>query len=306
MDELITIIGPTGIGKTNLALDLAEKHSIEIISLDSMLVYRHCNIGTAKPTKKELSLVKHHMVDILDPCDRFSVASYINMIEPIIISIRNNKKVPILVGGTMMYLWAMINGLDNNPETDQNIREDILLKAKDNGWPFLWHQLHLLQPEIAKKIEKNDKQRISRALELALTYSSLNQKKSKNFNLKIISLWPDNRDTLYNNLNKRVINMLEDGLIEEAIALNKNFNQNINSSILNAVGYRQVFKYLTKEYDYKTMLTKAQQANRNLAKRQLTWMRKLNTSKINLELSLKNNILNNANNILSNLIKQQV
>jgi tRNA dimethylallyltransferase len=306
MEELITIIGPTGIGKTTLALSLAEKNPIEIISLDSMLVYKHCNIGTAKPTKKELSSVRHHMIDILDPCDRFSVATYINMLDPIIMNIRNNKKVPILVGGTMMYLWAMINGLENAPETNHSIREDILATAKDKGWPFLWQQLNLLQPEIARKIEKNDKQRVSRALELSLTGSRLIQKKSKNFNLKIISLWPDNRDTLYNNLNNRVISMLENGLVEEVTALSKNFNQNINTSILNAVGYRQVFKYLAKEYDYKTMLTKIQQANRNLAKRQLTWMRKLDTYKINLELSLKNNVLNNANNILSSLVEQQL
>lgn len=306
MEELITIIGPTGIGKTTLALSLAEKNPIEIISLDSMLVYKHCNIGTAKPTKKELSSVRHHMIDILDPCDRFSVATYINMLDPIIMNIRNNKKVPILVGGTMMYLWAMINGLENAPETNHSIREDILATAKDKGWPFLWQQLNLLQPEIARKIEKNDKQRVSRALELSLTGSRLIQKKSKNFNLKIISLWPDNRDTLYNNLNNRVISMLENGLVEEVTALSKNFNQNINTSILNAVGYRQVFKYLAKEDDYKTMLTKIQQANRNLAKRQLTWMRKLDTYKINLELSLKNNVLNNANNILSSLVEQQL
>lgn len=303
---LITIIGPTGIGKTTLALDLAAKYPIEIISLDSMLVYRYCNIGTAKPTIKELTLVAHHMIDILDPWENYSVARYIEDIEPIINSIRNNNKIPILVGGTMMYLWAMINGLDATPTTDQAIRKNILLTAETNGWHFLWHKLYALQPLIAEKIQPNDKQRISRALELALLNSNFVGEKSKQFNLKIISLWPETRDNLYNNLNNRVVQMIEKGLIEEVTKLKNDFNNKLNSSILNAVGYRQVFSYLAHEYDYSTMLLKVQQANRNLAKKQLTWMRKLKNTKLSMDLSVKNNALRDINNVISSLIKQQI
>lgn len=280
---VITIMGPTASGKTGLALALSEQIDCEIISVDSALIYRQMDIGTAKPTNEELSKVPHWLVDIADPIDSYSVADFCSQARHCIEDILARNKVPVLVGGTMMYFNALINGLSSVPETDQKIRDEVHRQAKDVGWEQLYMELEQIDPVVAARVHPNDPQRVGRAIEVyRMTGKPLSywqQKKSLGLasemgsNLKQFAVAPNDRKILHQRINTRFEQMLKSGFIDEVTTLRNRGDLNLDMPSMRCVGYRQVWQYLDNEFDYSEMVDKGTAATRQLAKRQYTWLR---------------------------------
>ena len=272
-------MGPTASGKTALALELAEKHNCEIISVDSALIYKGMNVGTAKPSKEELARAPHRLVDMLDPLERYSAADFrrdaINEIESII----KNGKTPLLVGGTMLYFKALLEGLSPLPEAVPEIREQIMKEAEQNGWQWVHEELKKVDPVSAGRIHENDPQRLSRALEVyrisGKSLTELTQVKAEALPYDFVqfAIAPSERKVLHELIAKRFEIMLEQGFIEEVAKLKQRGDLDINLPSMRCVGYRQCWQYLDGEYDYNEMSEKVVAATRQLAKRQLTWLR---------------------------------
>jgi tRNA dimethylallyltransferase len=271
-------LGPTASGKSALALKLAAKLPVEIVSLDSALVYRGMDIGTAKPGAELRAQVPHHLIDIIDPDRSYSAGRWREDAIQKVMEVFQRKKIPVLVGGTMLYYRALIAGLDSLPQADARIRAELDADAASRGWPALHAELRTVDPAAAERIAPNDAQRIQRALEVwKLTGKPLSSLQGATrvelpFELKGIALVPD-RALLHRKIEKRFDAMLRMGLVDELKGLRKKYRLDASMPSMRAVGYRQVWQFLEGETDEATMRAHAVAATRQLAKRQLTWLR---------------------------------
>lgn len=278
-NSVICLMGPTASGKTKLACDLITRLPCEIISVDSALVYCEMNIGTAKPDAQTLATAPHHLIDILDPTESYSAAQFCQDANHLCDEIIQRGKIPLLVGGTMMYFHALQQGLSVLPEANPDIREQIIQRANQLGWDELHHQLAQIDPLSAARIHPHDTQRIQRALEVyavtgrSLTDNLRNPEPAK-FNWINWLILPTDRAWLHARINQRFAQMLAEGFIQEVEQLLANWpSLTPEMPSLRCVGYRQIYEYLQGAYDYDTLLAKGCAATRQLAKRQLTWLR---------------------------------
>lgn len=273
------LMGPTASGKTALACELVNQYPFELISVDSAMIYRGMDIGTAKPSIQELQLAPHHLIDIKDPIESYSAAQFCTDASALCDSIISKGKIPLLVGGTMMYFNALQKGLSALPEANELIRKQLEDEASQFGWPRLYQKLTLIDPETAARIHAHDAQRIQRALEVyyvtGTTLSTLlaEQKNTPEYYFVNFALFPEQRSWLHERIAQRFEEMLNRGLVDEVKHLQEQWDLHMNLPAMRCVGYRQVLEYLQGEYDYPTMCDKGIAATRQLAKRQLTWLR---------------------------------
>jgi len=274
-------MGPTASGKTALAVQLAQVLNGEIISVDSALVFKGMDIGTAKPTLAERNGIAHHLIDILDPAESFSTGQFRKLALELMADITERGKLPILVGGTMLYFNALNSGLAVLPEADAGIRarldEELALLGKE----ALHQRLAQVDPQAAARIHPNDPQRVQRALEVyeisgqpLTSFFTEAQSQPIPYNITKLIIAPEDRKILHAVIAKRFQQMLQQGLIEEVEKLFARGDLTEQLPAIRAVGYRQVWSYLQGEYDLETMAEKAIAATRQLAKRQFTWLRK--------------------------------
>lgn len=274
-------MGPTASGKSILGIELAKKFSGEIISVDSALIYRDMNIGTAKPTIALQKKIPHHLIDVCSPSETFSAAQFCRKAIQIIDDIEKNNHLPILVGGTMLYFRALYKGLSPLPSADNAVREQIEKEAREKGWDFLHEKLKSLDPEAALRIHPNDPQRLQRALEVIfLSGKSLTELQEENsagieesHSILSIAIAPKDRKILHERIEKRFDDMLAEGFLQEVRELFARGDLSPSLPSIRAVGYRQAWAFLSGEIDEKTFREKAIVATRQLAKRQLTWLR---------------------------------
>jgi tRNA dimethylallyltransferase len=274
----IAITGPTACGKTDLALALAREFPIEIISMDSAMVYRGMDIGTAKPDLVTRADVPHHLVDILDPEESYSAGRFAADARRLVSEIRARGALALIVGGTMLYLKALREGIAELPERDPAIRAEIDRRAEAEGWGALHAELAAVDPEAAGRIEASDRQRIQRALEVyAIAGQPLtelqNQTSSPAMAVESLALMPGDRQVLAGSIERRFAHMIEAGLVDEVRALRARPGLTAESSSMRAVGYRQVWAFLEGECGWDEARERAVTATRQLAKRQLTWLR---------------------------------
>ncbi len=282
---VIFLMGPTASGKTDLAMALRQHLPVELISVDSALVYRGMDIGSAKPTKEELAAVPHKLIDIRDPLEPYSAADFCADAEHEIAAIHVQGKIPLLVGGTMLYFKALLDGLAEMPEADPEIRAQIERDAEQFGWPFVHQQLAEIDPEIAAEIHPNHSQRLSRALEVyrasGKTMSELRREQAKNtaqpfserFNVVQIAIAPRDRALLHERIELRFSKMIAAGLIAEVQALYDRGDLHADLPAIRAVGYRQVWDFIEGRLSHEEMIERGIIATRQLAKRQFTWLR---------------------------------
>jgi tRNA dimethylallyltransferase len=277
----IFLMGPTASGKTALSVQLAQALNGEIISVDSALVFKGMDIGTAKPALEERGGIPHHLIDILDPAVSFSAGQFKTQALALMEDITRRNKIPILVGGTMLYFNALNSGLAVLPEANAAIRSQLDQDLAQFGKEIMHRRLAKIDPEAAARIHPNDPQRVQRALEVyeisGKPLTSFFQKaQTQQLPYKKIKLIiaPQDRAILHDQIDRRFRQMLEQGLIDEVEALFKRGDLTENMPSIRAVGYRQVWKYLQGEYDFKTMTEKGIISTRQLAKRQFTWLRR--------------------------------
>ena len=279
LKPIISIIGPTNTGKTSLAIELSQKLDAEIISVDSVQIYKHANIGSNKLSPNNLRDYPHHLINFLEPTDSYSVGNFRNDILKIIRSLDKKNKSVILVGGSMMYFHSLFNGISDLPENDPKVRKKLDEEQKKLGLKHLFHKLQKIDKESAKNIHVNDQQRIKRSLEIymlsgkthtELKKNSLNPFLNRDFlNFAIV---PEDKKLFKKNLKERFLKMLDEGLIEETKYLIDNFSKNIK--VLGSVGYKQIVDYLDGKISKEEMIEKATNANYQLSKRQITWLKK--------------------------------
>jgi len=273
-------MGPTASGKTDLAIFLTEHFPLEIISVDSALVYRGLDIGSAKPSAEELAKAPHRLLDVVDPAEPYSAARFRKDALREIDDIIKAGRIPLLVGGTMLYFRALLQGLSKLPESDEATRNNIERQAAEMGWEKMHERLAEVDAEAATRIHPNDPQRISRALEVyEMTGKAMSQlqkeQKAEPFPYQVLklALIPSDRKILHQRIEKRFGLMLQQGLIEEVKALRERGDLHQDLPAIRAVGYRQVWDYLESRIDYTEMKERGIIATRQLAKRQLTWLR---------------------------------
>jgi len=275
----IFLMGPTASGKTALAVSLVEQFPLEIISVDSALVYRGMDIGSAKPDAATLARAPHHLLDIRDPPDAYSAAAFCEDAQRLMADIVARGKVPLLVGGTMLYFRALLQGLDDLPRADPAVRKNLERAAAARGWPALHAELALADPVTAARLAPNDSQRIGRALEiLQLTgkpMSALLDRAQAALPYRVLqlALIPSDRAVLHQRIAARFDAMLAEGLLEEVKSLRQTYVLTADMPSMRAVGYRQAWSYLDGEIDLAALRERGIAATRQLAKRQLTWLR---------------------------------
>jgi tRNA dimethylallyltransferase len=273
------LMGPTASGKTALAIELCQHLPCEIISVDSALIYKGMDIGTAKPTAQELALAPHRLIDILDPAESYSVAEFRRDAISAMDEISARGKIPLLVGGTMMYFKALTDGLSLLPESNAAIRANIEKEAELVGWQTLHDRLKSVDAQSAERIHPNDPQRLVRALEVyELTKKSMSElllQKSAPLAYQSyqFSIAPADRKVLHERIELRFKQMLQQGFQQEVEFLRQRLDLNLNLPSMRCVGYRQMWQYIDQEFDYSEMQERAIAATRQLAKRQLTWLR---------------------------------
>jgi len=280
MARAILLMGPTGAGKTDAALALAARLPVEIVSVDSAMVYRGLDIGTAKPDAAARARVPHHLIDIRDPAERYSVAEFVRDATQAIAAVAARGRSALLVGGTMLYFRALQSGLAALPAADQGVRAELALRARAEGWPALHAELARVDPAAAARIRPNDAQRIQRALEVyRLTGRPLSEAQRQDLKgaagggfLKLV-LAPPERATLSARLEARFDAMLAAGLLAEVEALKRRGDLDAELPALRAVGYRQLWAHLEGACDLRTARELAIRATRQLAKRQYTWLK---------------------------------
>jgi len=274
----ICIAGPTGSGKTACALAVAELLPVEIISVDSALVYRGMDIGTAKPSPAELAAVPHHLIDIIDPQDVYSAAQFARDAQALVVEILARGRLPLLVGGTMLYFKAMFDGLSDMPQADEALRAEIDARAALEGWPALHVELARLDPITAARLAPNDSQRIQRALEVCTLagrpMSELHGQRSAGVDWPLLSLEPQDRAWLHARLGLRFQQMLDQGLVDEVRGLRARGDLSADLPAMRCVGYRQTWEAMDSG-DFSTLFERGSAATRQLAKRQLTWLRSM-------------------------------
>lgn len=282
---IVCLLGPTASGKTAAALALAARAPIEIISMDSALVYREMDIGTAKPSAAELAAVPHHLIDIIDPADSYSAAQFVADTNALIESIRARGREPLIVGGTMLYYKALTQGLNDLPQADPQVRAELDRLAEERGWPALHAMLAQVDPVTAARLAPNDSQRIQRALEIhRLTGQPMSallarEADARTFDgqagsrFRAIALEPSDRAVLHARIEARFDAMLGGGLLDEVKRLRSRRDLHPGLPSIRCVGYRQVWEYLDGHCDFATMRERGIAATRQLCKRQLTWLR---------------------------------
>ncbi|MBI0157174.1 MULTISPECIES: tRNA (adenosine(37)-N6)-dimethylallyltransferase MiaA [Gilliamella] len=277
--KIISLMGPTASGKTAFAMELYDKYPIDIISVDSALIYRGMDIGSAKPTKQEQQKYPHKLIDICDPAESYSAANFRHdAIEEIEKSLSNGRT-PLLVGGTMLYFKALIDGLSPLPAADSEIRQQIEEKANKLGWQAIHEELKKVDPVSAQRIHPNDPQRLNRALEVYLisgkSLTELTQESGEAlpYDIMQLAIMPEDRAELHQRIEQRFLQMLDQGFEEEVKTLMQRSDLHTNLPSIRCVGYRQMWEYLNGDTSYDEMVFKGICATRQLAKRQITWLR---------------------------------
>ena len=280
LPKAICVMGPTASGKTGLAIALREHLPVELISVDSALVYKDMNIGTAKPSAEELQQAPHRLIDFLDPAQSYSAATFRKDALEEMTDITTQGRIPLLVGGTMLYFRALEQGLSHLPSASPEIRARLDEEAAQSSWEALHQRLALVDPEAAARIHPNDPQRLQRALEIyELTGQPMSvlQKAARYdacpYQLHKIALLPEDRSWLHQRIEQRFDLMLKQGFLDEVRELYQRGDLTTDMPAVRAVGYRQVWEYLAGKIDYNMMRNRAIVATRQLAKRQMTWLR---------------------------------
>lgn len=277
--EAVLLLGPTASGKSALALKLAERIALEIVSIDSAQVYRGMDIGTAKPTAEERARVPHHLLDLRDPHETYSAADFVRDATRVIADVRARGKLPLVVGGTMLYAKALREGLSALPPANPAIRTRLSAEAREQGWPALHMRLEEIDPATATRLPPNDSQRIQRALEVfELTGTPLSKlhtggATNRASRFPIIALLPEDRAAIRERIATRFSAMLEAGLVEELRALRARYRLHRDLPSMRCVGYRQAWTFLERECTHDEFAAAALTATRGLAKRQMTWLR---------------------------------
>jgi len=280
MERMVAVIGPTAVGKTKVSIDLAKMLNTEIISGDSMLVYKNMNIGTAKPSMGERSNVVHHLIDILEPNADFSVVNFKDLACQHITELNNKGKIPVVAGGTGLYIKALLEGYQFNPTpSDEKLRADLDCLAKEHGNQYLHDKLAEVLPATAARLHPNDLRRVIRALEVyhisgdTISQHKLLVQQQLLYDAVVIGISMD-RQLLYQRINQRVDMMIEQGLVNEVARL-------LASGIsphcqgMQGIGYKEIVRHLQGDMDLSAATESIKQATRNFAKRQLTWYRKM-------------------------------
>ena len=277
--KIISLMGPTASGKTAFAMELYDKYPIDIISVDSALIYRGMDIGSAKPTKQEQQEYPHKLIDICDPAESYSAANFRHdAIEEIEKSLSNGRT-PLLVGGTMLYFKALIEGLSPLPAADSEIRQQIEEKANKLGWQAIHEELKKVDPVSAQRIHPNDPQRLNRALEVYLisgkSLTELTQESGEAlpYDIMQLAIMPEDRAELHQRIEQRFLQMLDQGFEDEVKTLMLRSDLHTNLPSIRCVGYRQMWEYLNGDISYDEMVFRGICATRQLAKRQITWLR---------------------------------
>ena len=279
----IFIFGPTAAGKTALAMHLADRFPVEIVSVDSALVYRDMNIGTAKPDAETLQKYPHHLIDLINPTEVYSAARFRRDALQVMSQISARGKIPLLVGGTMLYAKALLEGLSTLPAADADIRTVLAARAAQMGWPVMHAELARVDPLTATRLKPNDGQRIQRALEVfQLTGSPISSLQTRSasvvdfpYTALKIGLIAGQRAVLHERIARRFDAMLAAGLIDEVKSLRTRYGLTANMPSMRCVGYRQVWEFLDGQIDKKSLQENGIVATRQLAKRQLTWLRSM-------------------------------
>ena len=276
---VICLMGPTASGKTSLAMALCDALPCDIVSVDSALIYRDMDIGTAKPTHEELANYPHSLINLRDATQSYSAADFCHDALAEIEKIRANNRIPLLVGGTMMYFKSLIEGISPLPAANSDIRQKIEAEAEQNGWQALHEQLQAVDSVSAERIHPNDPQRITRALEVfritGKTITQLTEIKGDKLDGDVLQLaiTPQERSTLHERIEIRYQQMIEQGFEDEVVKLKARGDLHEDLPSIRCVGYRQMWQYLNGEFDHKEMVFRGVCATRQLAKRQLTWLR---------------------------------
>lgn len=283
---VMCLLGPTAAGKTDIAIDLIKRFPLEIISVDSAQVYRQMDIGTAKPDAEVLKRAPHALIDVVDPWQSYSVARFLKDADHEIKRIHRQKKIPLLAGGTMLYFRSLWDGLSNLPESDATVRQRWLNYLAEHGQDALYQQLQQVDPIIAEKIHSNDPQRIMRALEVhditGETLSSLQNKRApeQSYDFYNLGLFPNDRALLHERIAQRFAIMLEQGFEFEVESLMNLSQMNSDLPSMRSVGYRQMCQYLANGCDKQQMTDQSLAATRQLAKRQITWLRGMDSCRM--------------------------
>ncbi len=277
---VILLMGATATGKTDLALAISQRFEVEIISVDSALIFRDMNIGTAKPDTDVLASVPHHLIDIIDPADAYSVWDFVEQSRQLVDEISRRGRIPLLAGGTMMYFHAFEQGLNRLPAADPALRQRLDLEIRELGLAAMHQRLEGIDPASAGRIKATDSQRIQRALEVyelaGKPLSQLQQEETVGYagDVEKIILAASDRKLLHQRIHTRFLQMLEQGFIEEVERLRLRDDLDLTLPSMRCVGYRQLWQYLDGELTREEMIDKAVAATRQLAKRQITWLRK--------------------------------
>ncbi len=275
----VFLMGPTASGKTDLAVELVKRFPFEAISVDSALVYRGMDIGTAKPDAATLAACPHHLIDVVEPTERYSAGRFRTDALTLMADISARGRIPLLVGGTMLYFKAIKDGLDALPQADHAIRADIDARAVVEGWPALHAELARLDPASAARIRDNDSQRIQRALEVCLCSGRPMSELFSGggpalpYRLTELALMTSDRAMLHQRIDARFRAMIEAGLVDELCGLRARYTLTPDMASMRCVGYRQAWQFIDGEIDAQTFLETGAAATRQLAKRQLTWLR---------------------------------
>ena len=299
--RVLAIVGPTASGKTKLGVIVAEKLNTEIISADSRQIFKELNIGTAKPDKNDLKKVKHHFINHISINEKYDAGKFFQEASRVIKSLHQQNKIPVVVGGSGLYVNALLYGIFEGPSADDQIRKSLENELENSGIEFLIEKLKIVDPETYEKIDRKNPRRIIRALEVfyltGKPISTLQKEKDRknDYDIFLFGLsW--NRKILYERINNRVDKMIESGLVDEVKMILDKYGENVNT-ILQTVGYKEVIQYLKNEISFERMVELIKQNTRRYAKRQLTWFRK-NQNIIWFNLDSENELLNISNKIL--------
>jgi len=282
----LILMGPTASGKTDVALELASRFPVEIVSVDSAQVFRGMDVGTAKPDRATLARVPHHLIDVVDPTEHYSAGRFRDDALACMADIAARDRVPLLTGGTMMYLHALVAGIDALPRADPAVRAAIDARAAAEGWPVLHAALEAVDPRTAARLAPTDAQRIQRALEvhaltgLPLSHHLGRRAAATGWRFHSIALAPSDRAVLHARIAARFERMLRDGLVDELVALRRRFNLSPDLPSMRCVGYRQAWAHLEGEYDAAELRDRGIFATRQLAKRQITWLRQFDAVRV--------------------------
>ena len=280
LPNAIFLMGPTASGKTDLAIRLVQHYPVDIISVDSSMVYRGLDIGTAKPSAAELASAPHRLIDIKDPAQAYSAAEFREDALKEMAEISARGRIPLLVGGTMLYFKILRDGIADLPQANEAIRQQIIEQAQQEGWAVIHQQLARVDAVTAARLKPTDSQRLQRALEVYLAtgiplsvWHEQQQAQALPYRIHQFGLLPQDRSILHQRIEQRFDSMLANGFIEEVQALKQRPDLNLELPAIRSVGYRQVWEYLDNKYDYDEMRFKGIVATRQLAKRQYTWLR---------------------------------